>query len=245
MAPLDLDRIAARLEGLEETIILRLIDRAQFRANPPAYGPGASGFEGAGDASLFELRLRYHEEMDAVFGRFGVPEERPFTAALPQTRRRGVLTDQELAIDDFDAVNLSAAIRASYLALVPRLCAPGDDEQYGSSVEHDVHALQAIARRIHFGALYVAEVKYRSDTAGYRRLIAARDTPAIEALLTRPEVEARIVRRVADKVAFLQSQVNRTVRVAIDPDVVQAFYRETVIPLTRRGEVMYLMARKP
>jgi chorismate mutase len=244
MAPLDLDRIAARLEGLEETIILRLIDRGQFRANPPAYRPGASGFEGAGDTSLFELRLRYHEEMDAVFGRFRVPEERPFTSGLPPARRRVVLTEQELAIDDFDAVNLSAAIKESYLALVPRLCAPGDDEQYGSSVEHDVHALQAIARRIHYGALYVAETKYRSDPAGYRRLVGARDTAALEALLTRPEVEARIVRRVADKVAFVQSQVNPTVRIAIDPAVVQAFYRETIIPLTKRGEVLYLLARR-
>jgi chorismate mutase len=245
MTPLDLDRIAARLEGLEETIILRLIDRAQFRANPGVYERGRSGFEGGGEESLFELRLRYHEEMDAVFGRFRVPEERPFTAGLPAARRRVVLQDHDLAVENFDAVNLTPGIRASYLALVPRISAAGDDGQYGSSVEHDVHALQAISRRIHYGAMYVAEAKYRSDPPSYRRLIEARDTTALEARLTRAEVERRIVDRVGEKVAALQARVNLTVRIAVDPAAVQEYYREAVIPLTRRGEVLYLLARKP
>ena len=75
----ELHLIAAQLEGLEETIITKLIDRAQFKANLVAYEAGKSGFDGAENESLFDLRLRYHEEMDAYFGRFCVPEERPFT----------------------------------------------------------------------------------------------------------------------------------------------------------------------
>lgn len=245
MTPLDLDRIAARLEGLEETIILRLIDRAQFRANLVVYENGRSGFEGAGDASLFDLRLRRHEEMDAVFGRFLVAEERPFTAALPASRRRVVLPDQDLAVDDFDAVNLSAEILGAYRALVPRICQPGDDGQYGSSVEHDVHALQAIGRRVHYGAMYVAEAKYRCDPPTYRRLVESGSTSELEARLTRPEVEQRILARVADKAAALQARANMAVRTAVDPLVVQEFYRDAVIPLTRKGEVLYLLARRP
>lgn len=244
MAPVDLDFIAARLEGLEETIILRLIDRAQFRANLVVYEKGRSGFEGAGDASLFALRLRCHEEMDAAFGRYGVPEERPFTAGLPASRRRIVLASRDLAVDDFDAVNLSAEILGAYHALVPRICLAGDDGQYGSSVEHDVHALQAIGRRIHYGAMYVAEAKYRSDSPAYRILIQARDTGELETRLTRPEVERRILQRVADKVAALQARANISVRTAVDPAVVQQFYRDAVIPLTKKGEVLYLLARR-
>jgi chorismate mutase len=245
MVPLDLDLIAARLEGLEETIILRLIDRAQFRANLVVYEQGRSGFDGAGDASLFELRLRYHEEMDSVFGRFCVPEERPFTAELPASRRRVVLADRDLAVDDFDAVNLAADILAAYRALVPRLCGAGDDAQYGSSVEHDVHALQAIARRIHYGAMYVAEAKYRSHPPAYRRLIEARDTREMEARLTRPEVERRVLERVGEKTAAVQARLNMAVRIAVDPGVVQQFYRDAVIPFTKKGEVLYLLARRP
>ena len=66
---------------------------------------------------------------------------------------------EEFAVDDFEAVNLSADILSAYRAMVPRICPPGDDGQYGSSVEHDVHALQAIAHRIHYDAMYVAEAK--------------------------------------------------------------------------------------
>ena len=73
----DLSSIAANLEGLEETIIFMLINRAQFAQNQMIYEPNASGFEGAEGRSLFEVRLRCHEEMDAEFGRFSAPEERP------------------------------------------------------------------------------------------------------------------------------------------------------------------------
>ena len=54
---LDLKLIAARLEGLEETIISKLIDRAQFHVNKIIYNPGASGFAGDTEASLFQIRL--------------------------------------------------------------------------------------------------------------------------------------------------------------------------------------------
>ena len=89
MSTLNLSTIAAQLEGLEETIIQKLIDRAQFAANAAAYRPGESGFASAGDKSLFDLRLRYQEEMDAAFGRFKVPEERPFHSDLPDPHRGG------------------------------------------------------------------------------------------------------------------------------------------------------------
>jgi chorismate mutase len=82
---LSLNRIAAQLEGLEETIIHKLLDRAQFLSNDVVYRVGESGFEGEPHQSLFTLRLRYQEEMDAVFGRFCVPEERPYTQGLPRS----------------------------------------------------------------------------------------------------------------------------------------------------------------
>jgi chorismate mutase len=81
---LEIDTIAARLEGLEETNISKLIDRAQFCVNKRIYRPGESGFEGENKRSLFLLRLFFHEKIDAQFGRFCVPEERPFFSLLPE-----------------------------------------------------------------------------------------------------------------------------------------------------------------
>ncbi len=243
MASLDLAAIAGTLEGLEETILYKLIDRAQFRRNPRAYAPGESGFAGETEASLFELRLLQQERMDAEFGRFEVPEERPFNRDLPASRRAVMLPDSTFAAIDFERVSRCAEIRGRYLALLPALCVEGDDGQYGSSVEHDVYALQAIARRVHYGALYVAESKFRDDPVGYSGLIAARDRDALLERLTRPEVETAILDRVRQKVELAQQTVNAALRRLIDPSTVVEFYREGVIPLTKAGEVEYLLQR--
>lgn len=239
-----LDQIAARLEALEETIIMRFIDRAQFAANPVAYERGRSGFSGAGERSLFEVRLEAQERMDAEFGRYEVPEERPVNRDLPAPRRTVHLPASPLRIDDYSIVSQSAAIRDAYLKCLSELCASGDDGQYGSSVELDVYAIQAIARRVHFGALYVAEAKYRSAPDEYRSAAGRHDTDRISAMLTRSEVEQRIVERLEKKVADLQRHVNTEVRRVIGAQVIVTFYRKTVIPLTKRGQVAYLLNRR-
>ena len=240
----DLAQIASDLESLEETIIARLIDRAQFRRNRAAYLPGESGFAGEGQLSLFALRLRYQEEMDACFGRFCVPEERPFNRDLPESRRRVSLPQNCLKIADYNQVNMTGPIQASYLQLVPGICREGDDAQYGSSVEHDVYAIQAISRRIHYGAIYVAESKYVADPAGFRAAVDSADTDRLLALLTRPEVEARILRRVVEKTDALQAPAKTNTRHTIDPEVIRRYYADHVIPLTKEGEIRYLMGRR-
>jgi len=239
----ELTHIAAILEGLEETIIFKLIDRAQFAHNPDVYDPDKSGFEGADGESLFHLRLRRHESMDAEFGRFHVPEERPFMTDLPAPKRKVILPAKGIHIGDFDAVNVTEKIQKAYLALIPEICLPGDDGQYGSSVEHDVAALQAISRRVHFGALYVSESKYQSDPKKYAELARKGDRQGLMASLTRAEVEERILARVAEKVAHIQAQINPEVRRSVPPEAIMTFYRESVIPLTKEGEIRYFLNR--
>ena len=240
----DLDRIATDLEGLEETIIARLIDRAQFKRNHIAYQPGKSGFKGEGELSLFALRIRYQEEMDACFGRFAVPEERPFNKTLPDAKRIVRLPDNCLRLTDYNRVNLTDKILASYLDLIPKICSAGDDAQYGSSVEHDVYAIQAISRRIHYGAMYVGETKYLSDPATFKNAIDAEDSDILDTLLTRPEIEQRILERVQEKVKVLQAAAKIETRITIDPGVVKAYYAAYIIPLTKEGEIRYLMNRE-
>lgn len=244
MEALDLQVIAARLEGLEETVINRLVDRAQFALNVQVYEPGMSEFPHEPGRSLFDLRMRYQEEMDSRFGRFLVPEERPLNRDLPPALRAHNVANDDLAVDDYDTVNLTREISEAYRAYLPRLCAGGDDGDYGSSVEHDVLAIQAVARRVHFGALYVAESKYRSAAEVFDQLHRAGDREAMLAQIERPEVEARILERVAAKVDYVQAQVNRLVRRIVDPEIVLELYRDTIIPLTKEGQIRYLMARE-
>lgn len=240
---MELDLIAARLEGLEETIIHKLIDRAQFRANTKVYIPGKSGFTGSKGESLLEVRLFYQEEMDAQFGRYRQPEERPFNRNLPSPKRIVQIPDTGLSIDDYDKVNLTKKIFTSYIDLVPEICPSGDDMQYGSTVVTDVYALQAIAERIHFGSLYVAECKFQNDPHRYRELIQSKDEDGIVAALTRKEVENRIIKRVAEKVAYIQARVNTKVRNVINPEVILSYYRDYIIPYTKKGELCYLLNR--
>lgn len=240
----DLDHIAAVLESLEETIINKLIDRAQFRINSIAYQTGKSGFKGEPEASLFQLRLKFHEIMDAQFGRFLVPEERPFNGNLPGARRSVSVDESFLSIGDYDKANVNEQIQKKYLSLVPEICSGGDDGQYGSSVEHDVFALQAISRRIHYGALYVAERKFRDNREQLQELVQKRDIALLEKKLTRAEVEDKILSRVTNKVNHLQKDVDKKLRVIVSERIVRDFYADCIIPLTKQGEILYLLNRR-
>jgi len=182
--------------------------------------------------------------MDACFGRFAVPEERPFNKNLPDAKRIVRLPDNCLQLADYNVVNLTDKILASYLDLVPKICAAGDDVQYGSSVEHDVYTIQAISRRIHYGATYVAEMKYLSNPATFRKAVDAKDSHTLETLLTRQAVEQRILQREQEKVRVLQAAAKVDTRITIDPDVVKEYYAAYIIPLTKEGEILYLLNRE-
>jgi chorismate mutase len=62
--------------------------------------------------------------------------------------------------------------------------------------------------------------------------------------LTRQDVEHSIVERIRKKTISTQSIVNKVVRNTIDPDVIAEFYREWIIPLTKKGEIAYLINRQ-
>ncbi len=244
LGQLDINFIAIRLEGIEETIISKLIDRAQFCVNNQIYLPGKSGFNGETTHSLFEIRMIQQEQMDARFGRFCAPEERPFTKELPLPQRQVRIPETGLKIESYDCISQVNHILASYLGLISQLCTPGDDGQYGSSVEHDVYAIQAIARRIHFGSLYIAENKYAGDTVGYSKLIKSGNIDAIMEKLTRKEVEEQIIERIREKTIAMQALTNKNVRNLIDPDMIADYYKKWIIPLTKKGEIAYLMNRQ-
>jgi chorismate mutase len=182
--------------------------------------------------------------MDSVFGRFCVSEERPFCDHLPESKRKVTITDTFLRLRDYDVVNLTQEIKKMYIESIDRFCIAGDDGQYGSSAEHDVYALQALSRRVHYGAMYVAETKYQSDPEQYQRLIKSRDTQGMDTLLTRKDIEDTIIERVREKVMRIQGFVNQTVRRIVDPEVFISLYRNHIIPLTKKGEIIYLLNRE-
>ncbi len=243
MNSFELSSIATRLESLEETIIFRLIDRVQLGRNRAVYE--AERFPlNSSENTLLNHMMHFHEETHAMLGRYSVAEERPFFNNLPSPAE-GMAghRDQGLALDDFNTINLTADIRDAYTRLLDTITV-GDDGEYGTTAESDIATLQAVARRVHFGSFYVAESKFRGDPEQYSELILAEDRDALMALLTRQEVEDRIIERIRNKCASIQSVSNPTIRKELSPDTVAKFYFDTIIPLTKVGEITYLLNRK-
>ena len=95
------------------------------------------------------------------------------------------------------AININDRIMTLYLEhILPNITQPGDDNNYGSSVTHDVWALQALSKRIHFGK-FVAEAKFLAERDLYTALIRARDADGIMERITDAAVEHKVGVRLA------------------------------------------------
>lgn len=266
--PLSLDRIRSVLTRLEDTIIFGLIERAQFAHNPKIYQKGAFdelkklNFKG----SWLEWFLAETEAFHAKARRYTSPDEYPFTSNLPEP----VLNPVELPKILYpNAVNANPSILSFYTRqLVPRITktatvqlaaskrAKGivgdeeyeDDGNYGSAATLDVEVLQAISKRVHYGK-FVSESKFLSDPAAFIPHIQKPNRDALEALITKPEVERRLLQRLRKKASVYAQDLaadgspNQDGTGKIDVDGVVELYEHYIIPLTKEVEVDYLLQR--
>ncbi|KAH9969470.1 chorismate mutase [Russula dissimulans] len=270
--PLSLDGIRSILNRLEDTIIFSLIERAQFAHNPKIYERGvfkelmALQFNG----SWLEWFLHETEVFHAKARRVhrNSPDEYPFTSGLPDP----VLPPPKYPpILYTNTVNVNASILSFYIrSIIPRITVQatlalatlkrskritGDDEHeddgnYGSAATVDVEVLQAISKRVHYGK-FVSESKFRQNPAAFIPLIQQGNADGLAALITKPEVERRLLIRLRKK-AMLYAQdfandgeplPNGTSKGKIDVDCVVDLYESYIIPLTKEVEVEYLLQR--
>lgn len=246
--PLDLDNIRYALIRQEDTIIFKLIERAQFPANNTIYkhnGVSIPDFDG----SFLDFMLFKSESIHALVRRYQSPDEYPFSKDLPEP----ILPPLEYPplIKD-DKVTVNDKIKDFYVnKIVPHLCAANADlgerkENYGSAAVCDVECLQALSRRIHFGK-FVAEVKYLSDPPLYDELIRNRDVAALTAKITNAAVEEQVLARLERKaVTYGRDPMNpdaSTAQQKVDAKTVVGMYRDFVIPLTKEVEIEYLLRR--
>ncbi len=193
--------------------------------------------------------------------------------------------------------------RHATLALATRKRAQGvlgdnefeDDGNYGSAATIDVEVLQAISRRVHYGAIlcflflpingrlilfylffcplyagkFVSESKFRSDPAAFIPHILKPNPEALAALITKPEVERKLLQRVRNKaklygqdldpegrpLAFPNGNESENTSVVppspggfstgkIDVEGVVELYEHYIIPLTKEVEVRQLTVFK-
>ncbi|KII90612.1 hypothetical protein PLICRDRAFT_39186 [Plicaturopsis crispa FD-325 SS-3] len=266
--PLSLDRIRSVLNRLEDTIIFSLIERAQFAHNPKIYQRGAFeelnelGFSG----SWLEWFLKETETFHAKARRYTSPDEYPFSSDLPQPVLRPL---QFPSILYPNKVNKNASILEFYTrTIVPRITRQAttalaaikrangavgdaeseDDGNYGSATTIDVEVLQSISKRVHYGK-FVSESKFIDKPSDFIPHILNPNREALEALITKPEVERRLLQRLRKKAltyaqdfapdgAILDNGTGK-----IDVDGVVDLYESFIIPLTKDIEVDYLLCR--
>jgi len=266
-----LDRIRSVLVRLEDTIIFSLIERAQFTHNPRIYRKGTFkeltdiGFDG----TWLEWFLKEIETFHAKARRYTSPDEYPFTNDLPEP----VLPPLTFpAILYPNKINVNPSILSFYTcSIVPRITrretlalatkkrAQGivgdqeyeDDGNYGSAATLDVEVLQSISKRVHYGK-FVSESKFTENPAAFIPHILKRNREALDALITKPEVEKKLLLRLRKKAATyaqdivegdsptndMNGQANK-----IDVDGVVDLYESYIIPLTKEVEVDYLLCR--
>jgi len=270
--PLSLERIRSILTRLEDTIIFSLIERAQFAHNPTIYQRGAFkelkklGFEG----SWLEWFLKETENFHAKARRYTSPDEYPFTTDLPDPVIPSLTFPKILYPNK---VNANPSILSFYTrSIVPRISRRAtltwaakkraigiigdeeyeDDGNYGSAATIDVEVLQAISKRVHYGK-FVSESKFIARPSDFIPHIQNPNRLALEALITKPEVERKLLQRLRKKAATYaqdfapdgevvkDSITNGSAK--IDVDGVVDLYESYIIPLTKEVEVDYLLQR--
>ncbi|KAK0441592.1 chorismate mutase [Armillaria borealis] len=271
--PLSLDRIRSVLVRLEDTIIFSLIERAQFVHNARMYQRGAFkelqdiGFNG----SWLEWFLKETETFHAKARRYTSPDEYPFSSDLPEPIIPPLSFPQILYPNK---INVNPSILSFYTrTIVPRITrhatlllaaskrAKGivgdeeheDDGNYGSAATIDIEILQAISKRVHYGK-FVSESKFIQDPAAFIPHILKPNRSALEALITKPEVEHKLLIRLQKKAETYAQDfasdgttqlANGSVNGASKIDIagVVELYESFIIPITKEVEVDYLLQR--
>lgn len=246
---LTLDYIRRSLIRQEDSIIFSLLERSQYCYNEDTYDPDAfpmDGFHG----SLVEYMLRETEKLHAKVGRYKSPDEHPFFPdSLPEPVLPPLQYPQVLH-PIADSININDKVWSLYFrVLIPQIVKEGDDGNSGSSSVCDVICLQVISKRIHYGK-YVAEAKFRANPEAYKEAIIAQDKDKLMELLTYPEVEEAIKRRVDMKTKTYGQEVivnmkeHRTEPVyKINPNLIADLYGDWIMPLTKEVQVAYLLRR--
>ena len=228
------------LEHFEDEILMHILSRAQFAANPEVY---KRGYNGNRYMSLLDKMLLVLERDFSTFGRYKDPIERPFNVGLPPPEDERVIEHPDIHLANYDSVNVTRHVMEEYLKLVPSICPAGDNIMYyGSSAEHDIPVLMTVSQRVHSG-IYVAEWKRFKKPEKFDRLIAKRERKSLLEAITESAVEDDVLQRVNKKAIAWQSEINPEVRTIVPFEVIVNFYKDAIIPLTKEVQVRYFLNR--
>ena len=246
---LDLNIIRGELRRFETQIISALLNRGQYALNPEVYEIGKSGYQDySPNYTLLDVMLYEDEVNKASAGKFMQPEERPFFSSTNVNNIKRKFEKMPSPIEaKYLTINLTDLVLTDYLEFLPLICKSKDsDGHFGSSAEYDMTCLSILSKRVHFGTFYVSESKFQADKEEYKRLALNDDRQGIWNFLTNSQIEDQIYQRILNKADYLQKdsrlETPRHTHI-IEPVIIANYFRDKIIPLTKQGEVEYLMAR--
>ncbi|KAE9459098.1 hypothetical protein C3L33_08998, partial [Rhododendron williamsianum] len=147
------------------------------------------------------------------------------------------------------SININKTIWDMYFnQLLPLFVRDGNDGNYVPTATCDLHCLQALSRRIHYGK-FVAEIKFMDAPEDYSPAIRAQDRATLMSLLTFKNVEEMVKQRVEKKAMVFGQEVSlndpddKKGKYKVDPSMVSHLYGEWVMPLTKLVQVEYLLRR--
>jgi len=225
---MDLKEIREKLLRLEDTILLFLFERSQYKLNEAIYTPKAIDIPNF-NGSFFEYLFRGTEDLHGSAGRYIDPEEHPFFIPSKEPIIPRKLDDRGIE----SKVNLNEKILKAYLDNLFIICEDGDDNMYGSSAVTDINCLQAISKRVHIGE-QVAQSKFQENPDEYIKLIKSNDAEGITNKLRVLKVEEEVLERVKIKGE----------RYNVNPTFIYNFYKRKIMPLTIEVEVDYFLSKK-
>ncbi|XP_047323255.1 chorismate mutase 1, chloroplastic-like [Impatiens glandulifera] len=234
----------------EDSIILSLLERAQYRLNPNTYDPDSFSLEEF-DGSLVEYMVKETEKLHARIGRYNSPDEHPFFLGSLPKPILPPLNYQQVLHPAASSININKKVWEMYFEdLLPRLVEEGDDGNCGSAAFCDTICLQALSKRIHYGK-FVAEAKFQASPDAYEAAIIAQNAEWLMDLLTYPVVEESIKRRVEMKAKTYGEEVvmneeeeeDDDTICRIKPCLVGNLYKDWIMPLTKEVQIQYLLRR--
>lgn len=112
----------------------------------------------------------------------------------------------------------------------------------------DVACLQALSRRVHFGK-FVAEAKFLKEKEKFTKLIKDKDIDGINREITDEKVELQVLERLRKKATSygrdpgLPENEQEQGPLKVNVEAVVNLYKDWIIPLTKKVEIDYLLAR--
>ncbi|ODV86281.1 hypothetical protein CANARDRAFT_6770 [[Candida] arabinofermentans NRRL YB-2248] len=245
---LNLNNIRDALVRMEDTIIFNFIERSQFYASPSVYKSNQfpiPNFNG----SFLDWLLSQHEMIQSQLRRFEAPDETPF---FPNVLKKTFLPNinyPQILASYSDEININDDILKIYInEIIPGIAAHKGEqpENLGSTAMADIECLQSLSRRIHFGK-FVAEAKFINERPKYIEMIKNNDIKGLEEAITNSKVEELILERLLQKTKAYGTdptlKFSQNPQSKVKPEIIVKFYKQFVIPLTKKVEIDYLLRR--